>query len=485
MKMGGNSLPRWLGLLFSGALLAFSPLVASGQLGVPGFVTNAPLTTPEDTPLTTQLATVIVCTNLSTATTTVAIVVFPAHGTLSGLTFLTNNTGGPLVTYTPNTNYNGPDLFSWVVSLSGCVTTTYTQPINVTPLNDKPTAQDLSVIVPANIATAIHLAGSDADGSNLTFQVSFPPGHGTLSGTPPNLTYTPQTNYVGADSFTYFSYDGITNSEAATVRIAVKNGVMINSATLVEGNSGTTNAVFTVSLTAPPTETITVNFRTVNVTAVAGSDYMPTNGTLVFTLLSPQQRTIRVPVIGDRLFEANEEFALVLAASANVVVVNGAGKGIILNDDLSVGTGALAPDLAAVKIHERLNYSLTWTHPQQWRLLNTIDLLIADDDGAVLAIRWKEPENTFTLFDPENGKFTHSGVAGSRKHFETPEAVFYLDDSGSVGSGPSGQSVTINYSLSFKPKAAGRTYNVEAFVTDDLGNEQGFDEVGALTVTKK
>ena len=432
-----------------------------------------------------QLATLIVCTNLSTATTTVAIAVSPAHGTLSSLTFLTNQTGGPLVTYTPNTNYNGPDSFSWVVSLSGCVTTTYTQPIVVSPVNDAPTAQDLSVTVGANMPAAVHLAGSDVDGNSLTFQVSFPPGHGTLSGTPPNLTYTPRTNYVGADSFTYFSYDGITNSEAATVSIAVKNGVTINSVALVEGNSCTTNAVFTVSLTAPPTESIAVNFRTVNVTALAGSDYLPANGTLVFTLLSPQQRIIRVPVIGDRLFEANEEFLVALTASANVVLVNNAGRGIILNDDPSVGTGVLAPDLAAVKVHERLNYSLTWTHPEQWRLLNTIDLLIVDDEGAALAIRWKEPENTFTLFDPAKGKFTHSGAARSHKHLETPEAVLYLDESDSVGSGPTGRSVTINYSLSFKPKAAGRTYSVEAFATDDFGNEQGFDEVGALTVSKK
>jgi hypothetical protein len=339
--------------------------------------------------------------------------------------------------------------------------------------------------VAANFSAAVHFAGSDAEEAPLTFQVSFPPSHGTLSGTPPNLTYTPQTNFIGADSFTYFSYDGITNSEAATVKIAVKNGVTINNVVLAEGNSGRTNAIFTVSLTAPPTETIVVNYRTVNLTATAGTDYQPTNGAIVFTALSPQQRSIIVPIIGDRLFEANEEFLVRLAATANAILVNSAGKGIILNDDPSVGTAALAPDLAAVKMHERLNYSLTWTHPERWRLLNTIDLLIADEDGAVLAIRWKEPQNTFTLFDPETGKFTQTGAAGSHKHFETPEVVFYLEDSDSVGSGATGQSVTINHSLGFKPKAAGRVYSVEVFATDDFGNEQGFDQVGALTVLKK
>src|SRR5438105_4262527 len=101
MKMGGNSLPCWLAAWFSGALLTLSTLSSTAQITIgPGFIANAPLTTPEDTPLTMQLATVIVCTNLSTATTTVAIAVSPAHGSLSGLTFLTNSTGGPIVTYT-------------------------------------------------------------------------------------------------------------------------------------------------------------------------------------------------------------------------------------------------------------------------------------------------------------------------------------------------------------------------------------------------
>jgi len=39
--------------------------------------------------------------------------------------------------------------------------------------------------------------------------------------------------------------------------------------------------------------------------------------------------------------------------------------------------------------------------------------------------------------------------------------------------------------LRFKPKAAGRTFSVEAFATDDFGNEQGFDPVGTLGVLEK
>jgi len=343
----------------------------------------------------------------------------------------------------------------------------------------------MSIALLANTSATIQLAGSDPEGFPLTFQVSYPPAHGTLSGTPPGLIYTPRTNFVGPDSFTYFSYDGLTNSQAATVSISVKNGVSINNVSVAEGNTAATNAIFTVSLAAPPTENITVDFKTVDVTTTAGTDYIPANGTVLFTTLSAQTQTISVPIIGDNSFEPDEEFDVLLTVSTNVILVNGTGRGTILNDDAGLGAGVLVPELAAVKVHEQINYSLTWAHPEQRRSLSTIDLLIADDESPLLAIRWTQADSSFATFDPGTGKITRLGVAGGKKHFETPEAVFYLEDSGIALSDPAGKSVTIKYSLSFKPKAAGRTYSVEAFATDNYGNQKGFDELGALTVTKK
>jgi sugar lactone lactonase YvrE len=61
-----------------------------------------------------------------------------------------------------------------------------------------------------------------------------------------------------------------------------------------------------------------------------------------------------------------------------------------------------------------------------------------------------------------------------------PAATLYLGESTVLG--PEGQSVILNLRFSVKPRAAGRVYRVEAFATDDLGHEQGFDLVGTLTV---
>ena len=68
---------------------------------------------------------------------------------------------------------------------------------------------------------AITLTGSDVDGDPLTFSVATNPAHGTLSGTAPNLTYTPTAGYIGPDSFTFRASDGQATSAPAAVDISV------------------------------------------------------------------------------------------------------------------------------------------------------------------------------------------------------------------------------------------------------------------------
>lgn len=71
-------------------------------------------------------------------------------------------------------------------------------------------------------AKAITLTGTDADPADtLTFTVVTGPAHGTLSGTAPNLTYTPAADYYGPDGFTFKANDGLSDSPPATVTIAV------------------------------------------------------------------------------------------------------------------------------------------------------------------------------------------------------------------------------------------------------------------------
>ena len=355
-----------------------------------------------------------------------------------------------------------------------------------------PIAQDLFVVALANVSTPIVLKGSDPNGLPLTFSTLFPgvfPSHGTLSGTAPNLIYTPFHDYSGHDAFTYVVSNGTFTSVPAQVSITVKHGLSINNISLTEGNSGTKAATFTVTMTPPSSEldVVTFSFRTADGTANAGSDYLATSGTITIPPGVTSQ-LITVPVIGDTVLEPNETFLVQLFnASANAVIVNGTGRGTIVNDEGTVGsrvgTAALAPENSVVAVGERADLRLTWTHPVGWRKLNSVDLLLVDDEGEALVTRWHETENSFSLFNPDAERFTRSAAAGSPVHFETSAVRLQVQES--TGGGPPGHTVTIEYSLSFKPHAAGRTFSVEAFATGDNGDQQGFESVGTIKVSPR
>jgi len=120
-----------------------------------------------------------------------------------------------------------------------------------------------------------------------------------------------------------------------TPPVAVKPAVSIQGTGLREGDSGTTTASFVVSLSAPVSEIVRVDFSTRDDTAQAGSDYTPTVGTLVFAA-GETRKQISVPVIGDTLYETDEAFSVDLVMPTNAVAGSTGSRAIatIQNDDL-------------------------------------------------------------------------------------------------------------------------------------------------------
>jgi uncharacterized delta-60 repeat protein len=90
-------------------------------------------------------------------------------------------------------------------------------------VNRAPVADDQSVSTDEDTPVGITLTGSDPDGDSLTYSVESQPTHGSLSGTAPDLTYTPEANYYGADSFSFKVNDGQVDSGEATVSITVNS----------------------------------------------------------------------------------------------------------------------------------------------------------------------------------------------------------------------------------------------------------------------
>ena len=90
----------------------------------------------------------------------------------------------------------------------------------------------------------------------------------------PNLTYNPNTNHVGTDSFTFKANDGTSDSNIATVGITVQNGLPVanNQAVNVDKN---TQKPITLTATDPNNDPLTYTVIT-----------QPENGTLSGTLLT-------------------------------------------------------------------------------------------------------------------------------------------------------------------------------------------------------
>ena len=180
-------------------------------------------------------------------------------------------------------------------------------------------------------------AGVDYVAQSLTGQ-TIPAGSSTY-------TFTVQANgdTLNEPSETFFA--NVTNVTNAVVADGQGVGTIvnddpvpslaINDVTVTEGNSGTTNATFTVTLGAASGQSVTVNYATADGTATQPADYTSTSGTLTF---APGQttRTIAVPVIGETVPEANETFFVNLSGATNATISDNQGIGTINNDDVPV-----------------------------------------------------------------------------------------------------------------------------------------------------
>jgi hypothetical protein len=223
------------------------------------------------------------------------------------------------------------------VGVAGTVDVQVTTPIGVSYLNYSD--QYFYLVLP-NIMAVAPNSGSIAGGYAVTIS-----GSGFTGATRVAL------GGVAASSFTVNSDTSITAivpaESAGTVDVTVTTAggtsatsssdqftfiapptISINNVTQSGSSSGTSQFIFTVSLSAASSQTITVNFATADGTAIAGSDYYATSGTLTF---NPGQTslTITVTVIGDPMPDPNEIFYVNLSNATNASLANAQGIGTI------------------------------------------------------------------------------------------------------------------------------------------------------------
>ncbi len=145
---------------------------------------------------------------------TAMLVSGPANGSL------TLNPDGSF-SYTPNTDFNGDDTFTYAATNGTVTSNTATVTITVTPLNDPPLANDQMLLNDEDTPLLVTLTASDVDNLVLNYIIVDGPTNGSLDGTPPNVTYTPALDFSGSDSFTFKANDGLMDSNVATITVTV------------------------------------------------------------------------------------------------------------------------------------------------------------------------------------------------------------------------------------------------------------------------
>lgn len=164
---------------------------------------------------------------------------------------------------------------------------------------------------------------------------------GSANGATLNLpvAIVPDALHEGAETFS-LQLTAVTGGDVgatSTFTVTIQNDdpapvVSVNDVSVPEGQTGTTNAVFTLSLSAQSGLDATVSYATADGTASAPTDYAAVSG-LATILAGTTSRTVSVPVAGDTAYEPAETFVLNLSNPTGATIGDGSGLGTIVNDD--------------------------------------------------------------------------------------------------------------------------------------------------------
>ncbi|TXD45195.1 autotransporter domain-containing protein [Xanthomonas campestris] len=284
----------------------------------------------------------------------------PAHGTI----VVPNPSGAQgtqIVTYTHNGDSATSDTFPLEDGRGDIITVN----ITITPSQPTLSINDVSVnegnAGTSNATFTVSLS-QPAGAGGVSFDIATADGSATAGVDYVASSLTGQTIPAGSSSATFTVlvngdtlsepnktfFVNVSNVSGAGVSDAQGQGTIVNDDALPslsiddvsvnEGNSGTTTATFTVTLSAASGQTVSVNYASADGTATAGSDYVARSGTLTFAPGTTAQG-VAITVNGDTALEPNETFSVGLSGASNASIARATGAGTILNDDVVVTVG--------------------------------------------------------------------------------------------------------------------------------------------------
>jgi hypothetical protein len=222
------------------------------------------------------------------------------------------------------------------------------------------------------------------------------------------------------------------STNPSTVSVLLNDGIWggpppapslrINDAIVTEGNTGTVAATFTIALSAPSTQTITVAYATGNGTATAGSDYQAKSGTLTIPA-GQTSATLTVQVSGDRLAEPNETFVVNLNNPNYGVISDSQGVGTIVDDEPGISISDVTK--AEGKKNQTTLFTFTVTLSATYDQAVTMSFKTTDGTASTSDNDYVAKTGTLTFAPGETTKTITIEVKGDSK--QEANETFSLD----------------------------------------------------------
>ena len=312
----GNTVPAHGAVVFAGSVATYTPAanfngadsfsysISDGNGGIASAtvavtvaaVNDAPVANP-DTLVTTEdtAGSIDVALNDTDADLDALVLSTVTQGAHGAVTFV-----GTVATYTPAPNFNGADAFTYTISDGNGGTATATVAVTVTAINDPPVAGDDTLATAEDTAGSVDVLANDTDvdGDALSVTGHTNPAHGGVTFAGGVATYTPVSNFHGADAFTYALADGHGGTATGTVTVTVTS---VNDAPVANADVYSTNE--DAVLTADATTGVLANDTDVDADPLTAALVTgPTHGTLALAATGAFTYTPALHFIGTDTF---------------------------------------------------------------------------------------------------------------------------------------------------------------------------------------
>jgi hypothetical protein len=280
------------------------------------------------------------------------------------------------------------------------------------------------------------IATADASGNSVSIVRGL--GNGAFS-TAENFAAGPGAVAVAAGDFNGDGWLDIATANASDNSVSVLTNdqswssppppsISVSDATVTEGNTGSVKATFTLTLSYASTADVTVHYATADITATAGSDYVAASGDVVIPA-GQLSRTFTVAVLGDRLPEPSETFAVNLTGATNATIGDGQGVGTILDNEPRISISDVSKKEG--KMNQTTQFTFTVTLSAAYDQPVTMSFRTTDGTAKTGDNDYVAKTGTLTFVPGETTKTITIEVKGDNKR--EADETFYLNLVGNSG----------------------------------------------------